>query len=82
MRRFALILGLLASAARGLAAQAAAEPEHHVSFSDGTEDFEFGFGFTSRGVGDILARGRHIDYSSGSLTAFARLTHIYERYSG
>jgi hypothetical protein len=53
-----------------------------VSFSDGAEDFEFGFGFTSRGVGDILARGRHIDYSSGSLTAFARLTHIYERYSG
>ena len=70
MRRFAIILGLLASAARGLAAQAAAEPEHwrttftpyvwmsglkgtigvgsnssevDVSFSDGAEDFEFGF---------------------------------------
>ena len=70
LRRFALILGLLASAASGLAAQATAEPEHwrttftpyvwmsglkgtigvgsnisevDVAFSDGAEDFEFGF---------------------------------------
>jgi hypothetical protein len=55
--------------------------QEHTSFRDGAEDFELGFGFTSRGVGDILAHGRHIDYSSGSLTAFARLTHMYERYS-
>ena len=70
VRRLALVLGLLASASRGLAAQAAAEPEHwritftpyvwmsglegtigvgsnisevDVSFSEGAEDFEFGF---------------------------------------
>jgi hypothetical protein len=70
VRRLALVLGLLASASRGLAAQATAEPEGwritftpyvwmsgfkgtvgvgsnisevDVSFTEGAEDFEFGF---------------------------------------